>query len=39
MTHPGVGEVTALAFVLTIGDPRRFDSSKQSASYSGLIPF
>lgn len=38
MTHPGVGEVTALAFVLTIGDPQRFDSSKQLASYLGLIP-
>ena len=38
MTHPGVGEVTALAFVLTIGDPRRFHSSKQVASYLGLIP-
>jgi transposase len=38
MTHPGVGPVTALAFVLTIGDPRRFHSSKQVASYLGLIP-
>ena len=38
MTHPGVGEVTALAFVLTIGDPGRFASSKQVASYLGLIP-
>lgn len=38
MTHPGVGAVTALSFVLTIGDPRRFASSKQLASYLGLIP-
>jgi transposase len=38
MTHPGVGEVTALAFVLTIGDPRRFHCGKQLASYLGLIP-
>jgi len=38
MTHPGVGEVTALAFVLTLGDPGRFASSKQVASYLGLIP-
>jgi len=38
MTHPGVGPVTALAFVLTLGDPARFDSSKQVASYLGLIP-
>lgn len=38
MTHPGVGPVTALSFVLTIGDPTRFRSSKQVASYLGLIP-
>ena len=38
MTHPGVGPITALAFVLTIGDPARFASGKQVASYLGLIP-
>jgi transposase len=38
MTHPGVGPVTALAFVLTIGDPTRFRNGKQVASYLGLIP-
>jgi len=38
MTHPGVGPVTGLAFVLTLGDPRRFASGKQVASYLGLIP-
>jgi len=38
MTHPGVGEVTALAYVLTIGDPGRFHCGKQVASYLGLIP-
>jgi transposase len=38
MTQPGVGPVTALAFVLTIGDVTRFDRSKQIASYLGLIP-
>lgn len=38
MTHPGVGPVTALAFVLTIGDVRRFARSKQVSSYLGLIP-
>ena len=38
MTQPGVGPVTALAFVLTIGDVQRFDRSKQVASYLGLIP-
>ena len=38
MSHPGVGPVTALGFVLTIGDPRRFACGKQVASYLGLIP-
>jgi transposase len=38
MTQPGVGPVTALAFVLTIGDVKRFDRSKHVASYFGLIP-
>jgi transposase len=38
MTHPGVGPITALAFVLVIGDPARFPNSKKLASYLGLIP-
>ena len=38
MTQPGVGPVTALAFVVTIGDASRFASSGQVASYLGLIP-
>ena len=38
MSHPGVGPITALTFVLVIGDPTRFDNSKQVASYLGLIP-
>ena len=38
MTHPGVGPVTALAFVLVIGHPERFQSGKQIGSYIGLIP-
>ena len=38
MTHPGVGPSTALTFVLTIGEPMRFDCGKQVASYLGLIP-
>jgi transposase len=38
MTQPGVGPVTALAFVLTIGDVSRFRHSGQVASYVGLIP-
>jgi transposase len=38
MSHPGVGPVTSLAFVLTIGDVRRFQHARQVASYLGLIP-
>ena len=38
MSHPGVGPVTGLAFVLTIGDVERFRRSRQVASYLGLIP-
>ena len=37
-THPGVGAITGLAFVLTLGDPTRFRCGKQVASYLGLIP-
>jgi|SRR5665213_266687 len=38
MTQPGVGPITALAFVVTIGDVARFKRGKQVASYLGLIP-
>ena len=38
MTHPGVGPVTALAMVLTLGPAQRFGSAKQVGSYFGLIP-
>jgi transposase len=38
MTQPGVGPITALAFVLTIGEVSRFKHSSQVASYLGLIP-
>src|SRR5215467_7427266 len=38
MTHPGVGALTALAFVLVIGDVNRFQCGKQVASYLGLVP-
>ncbi len=38
MTHPGVGAITALAFVLVIGDPMRFPNGKKLASYLGLVP-
>jgi len=38
MTQPGVGPITSLAFVLTMGDVARFKRGKQVASYLGLIP-
>ena len=38
MTHPGVGPITSLAFVLTMGDVSRFPRGKQVGSYLGLIP-
>jgi transposase len=38
MTHPGVGPVISLAYVLTIGDWKRFGRSRELASYLGLIP-
>lgn len=38
MTHPGVGPVVATAFVLTICEPQRFETSKQVAAYLGLVP-
>ena len=38
MTHPGVGPVISLAYVLVIGDWRRFPRGKQVGSYLGLIP-
>ena len=37
-THPGVGPLTALAFVLVIGEAERFQCGKQVASYLGLVP-
>jgi transposase len=37
-THPGVGPITALAFVVTIGEIARFPRSRELASYLGLIP-
>ncbi len=37
-THPGVGALTALAFVLIIGEAQRFHCGKQIASYLGLVP-
>ena len=37
-THPGVGPVTALAMVLTLGPAERFQNGRQVGSYFGLIP-
>jgi transposase len=37
-THPGVGPLTALAFVLIIGKAERFQCGKQVAAYLGLVP-
>ncbi|HME31942.1 MAG TPA: IS110 family transposase [Terriglobales bacterium] len=38
MTHPGVGPVISLAFVVTLGPAERFAGARQVASYFGLIP-
>lgn len=38
MTHPGIGPVTSLAFVLAIGPVARFPRSRKIASYLGLNP-
>jgi transposase len=38
MTHPGIGPVNALAFVLTIGPVTRFPRSRKLVSYLGLNP-
>jgi len=37
-THPGIGPVTSLAFVLTLGEIERFPRSRQVVSYLGLNP-
>src|SRR5499425_493645 len=38
MTYPGVGPLTALAYVLIIGTPARFPRGKQIGTYVGMIP-
>ncbi len=38
MSHPGVGPVVGLAYVLTVGPVARFPRGKHVASYLGLIP-
>jgi transposase len=34
----GIGPLTALAFVLTLEDPRRFERSRSVGAYLGLVP-
>lgn len=34
----GVGPITALAFVLLVDDPTRFDNSRDVGAYFGLVP-
>lgn len=36
MTVPGVGEITAMAFVATLDDPHRFAKSRSVGAYVGL---
>jgi transposase len=38
MTHPGVGPVVSLAFILTLGPVGRFPNSRKLVSYLGLNP-
>ena len=38
MSHPGVGPVISLAFLLTVGKAERFERSRQLVSYLGLNP-
>lgn len=38
MTIPGVGPVTALKYLIEIGDPKRFDNSRAVGAYLGLTP-
>src|SRR5437016_10885454 len=37
-THPGVGPITALAFVLVLGTRARLGCGKEVGSYPGLLP-
>jgi transposase len=37
-TMTGVGPITSLTYVLTVGDPTRFASSRQLGPYLGLVP-
>lgn len=37
-TVPGIGPVTALTYVLTLGNPHRFARSREAGAYLGLRP-
>jgi transposase len=37
-TIPGIGPLTALTYVLTVGDPHRFQRSREAGAYLGLRP-
>ncbi|MFB6350581.1 MAG: transposase, partial [Bradymonadaceae bacterium] len=37
-TVPGIGLLSAMVFVLELGDIRRFDTAEEFSSYLGLIP-
>jgi len=37
-THPGVGELTAMNFLLEIYQPERFQVHRQLSTYLGLVP-
>ena len=36
--HPGVGQLTALAFAAAVDDPERFKRSRDIGAYFGLVP-
>ena len=38
LTQPGVGHLTALAMVHTVGDVKRFETTRQITAYLGLDP-
>ena len=38
MAVPGVGPLTATAFVLKVADPKRFDSARQCSAWLGMAP-
>ena len=38
LTHPGIGYLTALCIVHTLGDVKRFASTRKVAAYAGMEP-